>query len=297
MEDINIDALMEVTYGLYIISSKSGDKLNGFVGNTVVQTSAEPPTIAVCANKDHLTNEYMKDSGVFTISILSKDLPRKVLGTFGFKSGREVDKFAEVNYEVGETGAPILTDYTVSYIEVEVIEEVEIETHTMFIGKILNSGYMNPDQDVLTYDYYHNEWKGKSPEGAPTYKGDEDADDKVEAQKYKCEVCGYVYDPAQGDPENDVKEGTAFEDLPHGWKCPVCGADKDQFFALETKAEPETETELPKYECDVCGYIYDPAEGDPEAGIEPGTAFADLPDDWVCPICGVGKDQFSKLEN
>lgn len=307
MQEVNIQSLMDVTYGLYIISSKAGDKINGCIGNAITQTSAEPPTMAVCVNQKHLTHEYIEESGVFSISILAKDLPRKTLGDFGFKTGRDVDKFADVEYMLGETGAPILTDYTLSYIEAEVIEEVEIETHTMFIGKIVKSDFIDQDKEPLTYDYYHNVMKGKSPEGAPTYTGGTEKKEasKVEKKKYKCEVCGYVYDPEQGDPQNDVEAGTAFSDLPHGWKCPVCGADKDQFFPVETKttapekSEPEaeeTETDLPKYECDVCGYVYDPAQGDPDSGIEPGTAWEDVPEDWVCPICGVGKDQFTKLD-
>ena len=296
MQEINIQSLMDVTYGLYVISSKDGEKINGCIGNAITQTSAEPPTMAVCINQKHLTHEYIEESGVFTISILAKDLPRKVLGDFGFQSGREVDKFTDIDYILGETGAPILNEYTISYIEAEVIDKVEVETHTLFIGKIVKSDYIDQNKEPLTYDYYHNVMKGKSPKSAPTYTGAENEEEETEEnKKYKCEVCGYVYDPEQGDPDNGVEPGTAFADLPHDWKCPVCGADRDQFFVLESVKE-DSETDLAKYECDVCGYVYDPAEGDPDSGIEPGTAFEDIPDDWVCPICGVGKDQFTKLD-
>ena len=308
MEEINIEALMEVTYGLYIISSKEGDNINGFVGNTVMQTSAEPPTIAVCANQKHLTTEYIEKSGVFSISILPQDLPRKLLGTFGFQSGRDIDKFTDVEYELGETGAPILTEHNISYIEAEVIEEVEVETHKMFIGRIVNCGYMNKGKEPLTYDYYHNVLKGKSPESAPTYQGEKEGKETEKAvqqdelgPKYECEVCGYVYDPAEGDPDNGIEPGTPFAELPEDWVCPLCGVGKDKFFALtkeENAKEDDAEGDLgPKYECDVCGYIYDPAEGDPDNGIEPGTPFAELPEDWVCPLCGVGKDKFTKLDD
>ncbi len=296
MKEINIQSLMDVTYGLYVISSTNGEKLNGFIGNAVTQTSAEPPTIAVCVNQNHLTREYIEESGVFSISILSNDFPRKLMGDFGFKSGRDVDKFANVDYRLGTTGAPILTEYTLSYIEAQVIDKVEVETHTMYIGKIISSDHIDEDKEPLTYDYYHNVMKGKSPEDAPTYSGGQEEAEEVDMDKYKCEVCGYEYDPEQGDPQNDVESGTAFSDLPAGWKCPVCGADTDQFFVVDIPQPEESTSDLAKYECDVCGYVYDPAEGDPDSGIEPGTAFADIPDDWVCPICGVGKDQFTKLD-
>lgn len=105
--------------------------------------------------------------------------------------------------------------------------------------------------------------------------------------KYKCLECGYTYDPEIGDEISDTIPETPFEDLPDDWICPICGGTKDQFQLLK---------ELDKYECLVCGYIYDPDRGDEYSGISPGTAFEKLPDDWVCPICGASKDQFKKIK-
>lgn len=112
-------------------------------------------------------------------------------------------------------------------------------------------------------------------------------------KKYLCPGCGYVYDPTLGDPESGIAPGTAFEDIPEEWVCPLCGVTKDQFEVLEDEKEA---AKTKKYLCPGCGYVYEPALGDPESGIAPGTAFADIPEDWVCPLCGVTKDQFEVIE-
>ncbi|GAH20661.1 unnamed protein product, partial [marine sediment metagenome] len=101
-------ALYKISYGLYIVSSKKGDKFNGQIANTVFQTTAEPPMVAICINKKNLTHEFIQKSKVFTISILSKETPMKFIGLFGFRSGRDLDKFKDVNYKIGIIGIPIV---------------------------------------------------------------------------------------------------------------------------------------------------------------------------------------------
>lgn len=111
-------------------------------------------------------------------------------------------------------------------------------------------------------------------------------------KKYICEVCGYVYDPKLGDPEHGIAPGTPFEEISEEWLCPACAVNKDQFSAVK---EHDT-ADKGLYVCEVCGYVYDPAVGDPEHGIEKGVEFADLPEDWTCPPCGATKDHFSKMK-
>jgi len=112
------------------------------------------------------------------------------------------------------------------------------------------------------------------------------------AQPYQCDVCGYVYDPERGEPHQSIVPGTEFTDLPAGYICPVCGAGKTAFEARAAKSG--------RYLCIACGYIYDPERGEPRRGIAPGTAFQDLPDDYICPVCGVyarvGKSAFVATE-
>ncbi len=109
---MNLKALYAISYGLYVIGSRKGARLNGQIANTVIQVCSEPPAISVCINKGNLTHEFIKDSGVFTVSVLSQDTPLSFIGRFGFKSGRDIDKFDGINYRIGETQAPIILDHT-----------------------------------------------------------------------------------------------------------------------------------------------------------------------------------------
>jgi|UniRef100_A0A7V3VUH8 ferric-chelate reductase [NAD(P)H] len=168
---MNIKALHKVSYGIYIVSSKKDDKLNGQIVNTVFQITAEPPQIGVSINKQNLTHNYIESSGVFSIAILSKDTPPKFIGQFGFKSGREIDKFKGVNYKIGITGSPLILDNTIAYIECEVVNRIDCGTHTMFIGKVVDAEIIKDNAEPLTYDYYHRKLKLKVPKTATTYIG------------------------------------------------------------------------------------------------------------------------------
>jgi len=224
---MNPKALHKISYGLYVVSSKKEDSINGQIANTVFQVCAEPPVIAVCINKQNLTHEFIRGSKVFSVSLLSKETPMKFIGLFGFKSGRDVNKFEEINYKIGVTGSPIVTDNAIGYLEADVMSSMDVETHTIFIGKILDAQIMN-DGEPLTYAYYHEIKKGKAPKTAPTYI-EENKKEVKNVEKYRCKACGYVYDPEKGDPDGGIDPGTSFEDIPENWVCPVCGVGKDMF--------------------------------------------------------------------
>jgi flavin reductase (DIM6/NTAB) family NADH-FMN oxidoreductase RutF/rubredoxin len=219
-------AFYKLSYGLYIVSSIKDDKCNGQICNTAFQVTSEPPTIAVGINKQNLTHEYIQASRKFAVSIISKSTPMQFIGTFGFKCGRDINKFENVKFRLGETGVPIVLDHTIAYIEAEVVNEMDCGSHTIFVGQVRDCGILNADEEPMTYAYYHDVKRGKSPKTAPTYQ----APDNVEREgKYTCSVCGYVYDPEKGDPDSGVKPGTRFTDLPADWTCPICGADKSKF--------------------------------------------------------------------
>jgi len=118
---MNLNALHKLGYGMYIVSSHKGDRLNGQVANTVFQITSEPPTIAVSINKSNLTHEFIKASKVFAASVLGQATPLSFIGGFGFKSGRDVDKLKDINYKAGQTGSPVILDNTTAYLEAEVI--------------------------------------------------------------------------------------------------------------------------------------------------------------------------------
>lgn len=228
---MNLTTLTKISYGLYIISSHQDGKFNGQIANVVNQLTSEPPSIGICINKQNLTYEYIKSSKTFTVSILAQDTPMTLIGKFGFKSGRNIDKFQDVKYKIGKTKAPIVLDNTIGYIEAEVINSVDVGTHTLFIGKIIDAELIS-NAEPMTYAYYHQIKRGKSPKTAPTYIKEENKIQKKEVKtmdKYICTVCGYIYDPEKGDPESGIKPGTPFEALPADWVCPLCGAEKDQF--------------------------------------------------------------------
>jgi flavin reductase (DIM6/NTAB) family NADH-FMN oxidoreductase RutF len=165
---MNLKALHELGYGLYVVCSKKGDKLNGQIANTVFQVCSEPPIIAVALNKQNLTNELVSTSKVFTVSILSQDTPLSFIGGFGFKSGRDVDKFKDINYKLGETGAPIVLDNTLAYLEAKVINQIEVGTHTIFMGEIVAADILK-EGEPMTYAYYHKVKRGTTPKTAPVY--------------------------------------------------------------------------------------------------------------------------------
>jgi len=224
---MNLKALHKLGYGLYVVCSVKEGKLNGQIANTVFQVTSEPPVIAVAINRGNLTHEFIQESKVFTVSILSQDTPLSFIGNFGFKSGREVDKLKDINYKLAETQAPIMLDHTLAYLEARVISQVDVGTHTIFVGEIVGADIVK-EGEPMTYAYYHQVKRGTTPKTAPSYI-EEKKEVAPKVAKYKCTVCGYIYDPELGDSDGGIKPGTPFEEIPDDWVCPVCGAAKSDF--------------------------------------------------------------------
>ena len=165
---MNVKALHKLSYGMYIIGSKNNGELNAQVANTVFQITAEPPTIAVSINKQNLTHEFIRASKVFSVSILCQDTPLSFIGNFGFKSGKTTNKLEGITYKTGKTGAPIITDHAVAYLEVNVTQEMDVGTHTIFIGGVIDADTLK-EEECLTYAHYHLIKGGTAPKTAPTY--------------------------------------------------------------------------------------------------------------------------------
>jgi len=223
--------LHKISYGLYVVCSTNGQKNNGQIANALIQITSKPQTIAISINKQNLTHEYIKKSKLFTLSILSEETPLKFIGKFGFKSGRDLDKFTNTKVTMSKTNVPIVLDYSLAYIEAKTINSLDVGTHTIFIGNVTDADNLSKGKP-MTYEYYHKVKGGYSPKTAPTYSSMVDKKQQKEEntmEKFVCDVCGYIYDPKKGDPDNGIKPGTKFEDIPTDWVCPVCGAGKDQF--------------------------------------------------------------------
>ncbi len=129
------------------------------------------------------------------------------------------------------TKAPVVIDNAVAYLEAEVTQEVDVGTHTIFIGRLVDADILN-EKTCMTYEYYRQIKRGIAPPTAPTYIA-EVKEKKPKMLKYRCTICGYIYDPELGETEGSIKPGTPFEALPDTWVCPICGAAKDPFKKLE----------------------------------------------------------------
>lgn len=235
---MNIEAYYKITYGLYVVSSVDGNKLNGYISNTVFQVTAEPAQFAIACSKNNFTTGMIQKSKVFSISALRKDTSADLIGTFGFKSGKEHDKFLKFNYKTGITGAPILIEDTLAWFECEVVQMIDVGTHLLIIGKVIDGDLLDTSGEPLTYAYYRGSRNGKAPKNAPTYIDPEKLNDKVPEitagvyDKYECTVCGHIYDEEIGEPEAGIPPRTKFSDLPVDWICPLCGAEKADFIKI-----------------------------------------------------------------
>lgn len=224
---IEIEALFRITYGLFIVSSGDRNHGNGFISNTVFQVTSNPPQFVICCNKDNFTAGLIGKSGVFSVSILERDTASDILGRFGFRSGKDFDKLEGMSIKYGQTDVPIVLNASIAFLECRVVSTIDVGTHLMFVGELIQSALLDNTKEPLTYLYYRQVKKGTAPKNAPTYIGGSKPEQPKEAgvfKKYRCMSCGYIYD--------DEKENIRFADLPGSWTCPVCGTDKSDFTEL-----------------------------------------------------------------
>lgn len=209
---INKNTFRSLSYGVYIVSTLDGDRPTGCVANSAMQITSEPATIAVSINHDNYTNACIEKTGKFALSILSEQSDSGLIGTFGFQSGKDVNKFDGVDAQV-QSEISVIKD-SCGYIVCKVIDKMETSTHTVFLGEVIEADVLEK-ADAMTYAYYHKVVKGKSPKNAPTYIPEEEI--KQEG-KWMCGVCGYTY---AGDG--------SFEELPESYVCPICKQPKSIF--------------------------------------------------------------------
>lgn len=225
-------ALWTMSYGMYLVTARAGGRANGQIANAVFQVTAEPPRVAIAINKENFTHDLIRDGGWFAFSVLAESVPMEFIGLFGFKSGRDVDKLAQATVREG-LHVPLVVDHAVAVTEARVLLAMDAGSHTVFVGEAASAEVLS-SAAPLTYAGYHVR-KGKAPKNAPTYRGEAEPPAQaqvkapVPASTWTCGVCGYTYDPAEGDPAHGIAPGTRFEDLPDDWVCPVCGAPKDAF--------------------------------------------------------------------
>lgn len=167
-EELDYKVFNEVSYGLYVVTSRLEGRMNGQIVNTVLQVTSDPPRFGVIINRKNLTHDFILESGVFGVSILSQAAPMTFIGLFGFRSGRDVDKLAQVKWIEGRTGCPLVIDFSLGIMEARLYRTMDVGTHTIFVGDIVDARAIG-DGRPMTYEYYHVHLKGKTAKNAPTY--------------------------------------------------------------------------------------------------------------------------------
>ena len=190
---MNQAAMFQLSYGLFVLSAKNGEKDNGCIVNTVQQITTTPNRISIAVNKDNFTHDMIKDTGSFNVSILSEEVTFDIFKHFGFQSGRDVDKLKNFSdYERSSNGIFYLNKYANAFLSASVAETVDLGTHTMFIADVTDGEVLSQVPSV-TYAYYHKHIKPQPQETKKT--------------GWRCKICGYIY------------EG---EELPTDFICPIC---------------------------------------------------------------------------
>ena len=207
-------ALYKISYGLYVLGCKIDGKVAGCVVDAFIQSTSSPvPTVILCSIQANQTNEAIKQTGEFTVSVLGTNVDPFVIANFGFQSGRTADKWANVPHS--RSGDLPVLDNAVSYMRCKVTESKELSTHTVFFCDVVDA-WLGEGEPLIYGDYQNSGMKGKAQAAFQEFK--EKGKPPEKKAKWVCSVCGYVYD-------GDVP----FEDLPDDWTCPLCGAPKSEF--------------------------------------------------------------------
>lgn len=192
----------KLSYGLFVLTARDGEKDNGCIVNTVFQVTDNPFKISVTVNKNNYTHDMIKKTGVFNVSVLTESVPFSVFQHYGFKSGRDTEKINSSTMPRSENGVVYLSAFTNAFMSAKVVEETDCGTHTMFIAEVTEAQTLSDERSV-TYQYYFDNIK---PKPQPQKK-----------KGFVCQICGYVY---EGD------------ELPEDFVCPICKHSADAFKPL-----------------------------------------------------------------
>ena len=206
---MNKKAVNKISYGLYVLSAKQGEKDNACIINTLSQLTSDPLRVSITVNKQNYTHDMILAEGEFTVSLLTQKVPFDYFKRFGFQSGRDVDKFDGFDACArGENGIYYITKYTNAYISGKVISTLDLGSHTLFVADVTAAEVLD-EVPSLTYAYYHSDVKPK-PAAPSSSSGVKIG--------WRCKICGYVY------------EG---ENLPADFVCPLCKHGAEDFEKIE----------------------------------------------------------------
>lgn len=199
----DLTALYKIGYGLYVVTSNDGKRDNGLIVNTVTQVSDSPNRVAVNINKQNYSHHVIQQTGVMNVNCLSVDAPFKVFETFGFQSGRNTDKFTDIEPLRSDNGLAFLPRYINAFMSLKVEQYVDLDTHGMFICSVTEARVIS-DKETMTYNYYQDNVKPK-----PDTEG---------KKGFVCKICGFIY---EGD------------ELPDDYICPLCKHGVADFEPIE----------------------------------------------------------------
>ena len=188
----DLSAMFKIGYGLYVVTSNDGIKDNGLIVNTVTQLTSTPNRIAVTINKENYSHHVIKQTGKMNVNCLTVEAPFAVFEAFGFRSGRNVDKFADCTPMRSDNGLVFLPRYINSFMSLKVEDYVDLDTHGMFVCSVTEARVIS-DKETMTYSYYHANVKPK-----PQTEG---------KRGWVCKICGYIHED---------------ETLPEDFICPLC---------------------------------------------------------------------------
>ena len=202
---IEKEAMYKLTYGLFMLTTTDGQKQNGCIVNTVTMLTDNPKRIVVFVNKANYSEQLLRKTKIFNVSVLTEKTPFDIFKQFGFQSGRDVDKFEGGRYETSENGLYYLPDYANAVLSAKVVDCYDYDTHTLFVAEVTEAKTLNGDKSV-TYEYYQNNIKPK-PQAPKT-------EEPSAKGKWVCKICGYTH---EGD------------ELPDDFICPWCKHPAEDF--------------------------------------------------------------------
>lgn len=261
--------MYKLSYGLFVLTAKNGEKDNGCIINTAIQAASTPNQISICVNKANYTHDMILSTREFTISVISQKADFELFKHFGFQSGKDVDKFKNYSFcKRGSNGIMYITEGTNAFISVKVAKTEDLGSHTMFVGEITDMEVL-AETPSATYEYYMNNIKPKPEAVGKTADGQ---------TIWRCKICGYEY---------------VGEELPEDFICPTCkhpAADFEKVVSEKTQALKENslsnkntntmeDNKMKKWVCPVCGYIH--------TGDQPPAE---------CPVCHVKGDKFKEIQ-
>ncbi len=204
---MNRKAFQSINYGLFLVGATQEGKYQGCVVNSLHQvTSSMPYKFSITLNKSNETYKAVEAAGSFVATVLSKETPKELIDLFGYKSGRAVNKFEGYEVSLDGAGNPYLKEYALSRISCRIVEKLDVGNYVLFIGEVQEAEVLGSGS-ALTLDDYQN----ATPATATVYRT------KQENFGWRCTVCGYIAEK---------------EELPEGFQCPLCRADRSKFVKL-----------------------------------------------------------------